>query len=311
MLYFQTWKVVLILGICALGVIFSLPNAFAPETVAKWPSFLPHRQISLGLDLRGGSHLLLEVDMSSVERDRLSALVDELRSAMLAGHIGYTNLGVQGDHVAFTLRDTARLDDVRAAIAKADPAVDVTVSAGGDITVRPQPVALEARKRSAVEQSIEIVRRRIDETGTKEPSIQREGDDRILLQLPGVDNPEHVKELIGRTAKMTFQLVDPNAAPQDARGGKVPAGDILLPSSTTANGQPTQYWVVRRRVMVSGDTLTDAQATFQNSSPVVSFKFDSTGARRFADATKENVGKPFAIVLDGKVISAPVITLSL
>ena len=306
MLYFQTWKVVLILGICALGVIFSLPNAFAPETVAKWPSFLPHRQISLGLDLRGGSHLLLEVDMSSVERDRLSALVDELRSAMLAGHIGYTNLGVQGDHVAFTLRDTARLDDVRAAIAKADPAVDVTVSAGGDITVRPQPVALEARKRSAVEQSIEIVRRRIDETGTKEPTIQREGDDRILVQLPGVENPEHVKALLGRTAKMTFQLVDPNASVDEARAGRVPPGDEMLPATESRPGLP-QYYVVRRRVMVGGDTLTDAQPTFQQNEPVVSFKFDSVGGRRFADATRDNVGKPFAIVLDNKVISAPVI----
>jgi protein-export membrane protein SecD len=127
------------------------------------------------------------------------------------------------------------------------------------------------------------------------------------VQLPGVENPEHVKEILGKTAKMTFQLVDPNASPQDARGGRLPPGDILLPSSDTANGQSSQYYVVRRRVMVSGDTLTDAQATFQNSTPVVSFKFDSTGARRFADATKENVGKPFAIVLDNKVISAPVI----
>ena len=175
------------------------------------------------------------------------------------------------------------------------------------VTLTPNQAALIQRRNSAIDQSIEIVRRRIDETGTKEPTIQREGDDRILVQLPGVENPEHVKELIGRTAKMTFQLVDPNAAPQDARGGRLPPGDVLLPSSTTANGQPTQYYVVRRRVMVSGDTLTDAQATFQNSTPVVSFKFDSTGARRFADATKENVGKPFAIVLDGKVISAPVI----
>jgi len=306
MLYFQGWKLTLIIGVCLLGFLFALPNAFSPATVAHWPSFL-QRQVSLGLDLRGGSHLLLEVDMNAVEQERLNSLVDEVRTQLVAAKIGYTDLAATANHVSFTVRDAGRMNDVRGIIDKIDPSLDTQIGAGGTVTLTPNQAALIQRRNSAVDQSIEIVRRRIDETGTKEPTIQREGEDRILVQLPGVDNPEHVKELLGKTAKMTFQLVDVNASPPDSRNGRVPPGDVLLPGETNGKGQPTQYYVVRRRVMVSGDTLTDAQATFQNSQAVVSFKFDSTGARRFADATKENVGKPFAIVLDNKVISAPVI----
>ena len=306
MLYFQGWKLAIVIGVCALGVIFALPNAFSPETIAHWPSFL-RNQISLGLDLRGGSHLLLEVDMSTVEKERLNGLVDEVRTQLLADKIGYTDLAATADHVSFTVRDTARMNDVKAIVTKIDPGMDIQVGANGVVTLTPNQAAVIARRSAAVNQSIEIVRRRIDETGTKEPTIQREGDDRILVQLPGVENPEHVKELLGRTAKMTFQLVDVNASPQDARNGKLPPGDVVLPDQATQNGQPTNYYVVRRRVLVSGDALTDAQPTFQDNQPVVSFKFDSAGGRRFAEATKENVGKPFAIVLDNKVISAPVI----
>jgi protein-export membrane protein SecD len=289
MLYFQTWKVILILAACALGVIFSAPNLFSADMLASLPDFIPKRQVSLGLDLRGGSHLLLEVDMDSVERERLNGLVDEIRGALLDAKTGYTGLAIEGDHVAFSLREAGDLNALHDAILKLDPDLQVNLTASGVSTVKFSDAAIQARRRSAVDQSIEIVRRRIDETGTKEPTIQREGDDRILVQLPGVENPEHVKELLGRTAKMTFQLVDTDA------------------SADNRPGTP-QFYVVKRRVMVSGDTLTDAQPTFQNGNePVVSFTFDSVGARRFGDATTSNVGKPFAIVLDNKVISAPVI----
>ncbi len=305
MLYFQGWKLALILGVCLLGLVIALPNAFAPTTIAGWPSFLQH-QVSLGLDLRGGSYLLLQVDMGAVERERLNNVVDELRTQLIAAKIGYKDLGATTDHVTVTLLDPGRMQDLRAIITKIDPGMDVQTGAGGAATITPNQVDLTAQQNAVVGQSIEIVRRRIDEAGTREANIQREGVDRIVVQLPGIANPEHVKELLGQTAKMTFQLVDMNASPQDARNGKLPPGDEVLPGEAQS-GQPTQYYVVRRRVMVSGDTLTDAQPTFENSQPVVSFKFDSIGARRFADATKENVGKPFAIVLDNKVISAPVI----
>jgi protein-export membrane protein SecD len=170
-------------------------------------------------------------------------------------------------------------------------------------------VATETRRAQAVEQSIEIIRRRIDETGTKEPTIQRQGQDRILVELPGVDNPTRIKELLGRTAKLTFQLVDGSVTVDEARRGRLPPGDEILAAEEGRGNRSSgaTAYVVKKRVMVGGDTLTDAQATFQQNEPVVSFKFDAAGARRFGDATRENVGKPFAIVLDNKVISAPVI----
>ena len=308
MLYFQPWKVLAILIVCVLGVILSLPNLFNPQTLERLPSWIPHKQVSLGLDLRGGSHLLLEVDMNQVLRERLNAAVDSARTELRNARIGYSGLAVQGNQVTVTVRDLDRLNDVRGIVKKIDADLDAQVDPDGKVTLTFNESALTALKRSILEQSIEIVRRRIDETGVKEPTIQREGDDRILVQLPGIDNPEHVKELIGRTAKMTFQLVDTNVNVEDAKRS-LPPGDEILPSAEDARhpGVSGPSYVVQRRVMVSGDALTDAQATFQDGQPVVSFKFDANGGRRFGDVTKANVGKPFAIVLDGKVISAPVI----
>ena len=308
MLYFANWKVLLICAVCALGVLASLPNLFTPAQLAHVPRFIPHQQVALGLDLRGGSYLLLEVDVAAAQRDRLNAIIDSVRNALRDAKIGYTGLNVEGDAIVFTIRDAPRIDDARQALGKIDPELTVEIASGGAGTMRFGTVATETRRRQAVEQSIEIIRRRIDDTGTKEPTIQREGQDRILVQLPGVDNPEHVKALLGRTAKLTFQLVDGSVTVEDARRGRLPPGDeILAAEEGRGKGGGAAAYVVRKRVMVGGDTLTDAQATFQNNEPVVSFKFDAAGARRFGDATRENVGKPFAIVLDNKVISAPVI----
>jgi protein-export membrane protein SecD len=309
MLYFANWKILLIVVVCTAGVIFSLPNLFTPAQLSHLPSFLPQKQVALGLDLRGGSYLLLEVDVAAAQRDRLNSVIDTVRGALLNAKIGYTGLNVEGDAIAFQIRDLDRLDDARQALAKIDPDLVSEISSDGAGTIKFTQVATEARRRQAVDQSIEIIRRRIDETGTKEPTIQREGANRILVQLPGVDNPEHVKALLGRTAKLTFQLVDTGISVDDARRGRMPPGDEVLPAADDPRGRNSgaTAYVVRKRVMVGGDTLVDAQATFQNSEPVVSFRFDAVGAKRFGDATRENVGKPFAIVLDNKVISAPVI----
>jgi preprotein translocase subunit SecD len=311
MLYFANWKVLLICGICALGVLLSLPNLFTPAQLARLPSFIPHKQVALGLDLRGGSYLLLEVDVAAAQRDRLSTIIDSVRNTLRDAHIGYTGLNVEGDAITFTIREPDRVEEAKKALAKIDPDLTVEIASDGSGTMKFSTVATESRRRQAVEQSIEIIRRRIDETGTKEPTIQREGQDRILVQLPGVDNPEHVKALLGRTAKLSFQLVDQSVSVEDARRGRLPPGDEILPAAEEGRGGRSAAtagaYVVRKRVMVGGDTLVDAQATFQNNEPVVSFKFDTVGAKRFGDATRENVGKPFAIVLDNKVISAPVI----
>jgi preprotein translocase subunit SecD len=287
-------------------VILSAPNLFNTAWLASLPSFVPHKQVALGLDLRGGSYLLLEVDVAAAQRERLNGIVDNVRNALLNAKIGYTGLAVQGDGIVFTIRDAERIDEARSALAKLDADLTVTIAADGSGTMRFTDAATQTQRERAVSQSIEIIRRRIDETGTKEPTIQREGQQRILVQLPGIDNPEHVKALLGRTAKLTFQLVDTAVSLDDARRGRLPPGDEILPAAEGERGGQAAY-VVRRRIMVGGDTLTDAEPNFQNNEPVVSFKFDAAGAKRFGDATRENVGKPFAIVLDNKVISAPII----
>src|SRR2546430_14429209 len=310
MLYFESWKIALICAVCALGVLLSLPNLFSPAWLAALPNFVPHKQVALGLDLRGGSYLLLQVDVAAAQHERLNSLTDNVRNALRDANIGYTGLEVEGDAITFTIREPGRIEDARQALRKIDPDLTVEIAGDGSGAMRFGTVATDSRRRQAVDQSIEIIRRRIDETGTKEPTIQREGSDRILVQLPGVDNPERVKQLLGRTAKLTFQLVDQSVTVEDARRGRLPPGDEILPGVEEGRARGSSgagSYVVRKRIMVGGDTLTDAQATFQNNEPVVSFKFDSVGAKKFGDATRENVGKPFAIVLDNKVISAPVI----
>src|SRR5579872_2559643 len=306
MLYFANWKILLICVACALGVLFSLPNLFTPAQLDWLPSQIPHKQVNLGLDLRGGSYLLLEVDVAAAQTEQLNSIIDTVRNALLDAKIGYTGLNIQNNAIVFTIRDQDRIDDAKNALAKIDQALTVDIGSDGAGKMQFSSVATEQRRQQAVDQSIEIIRRRLDETGTKEPTIQRQGADRILVELPGVGDPEHVKQLLGKTAKLTFQLVDQSMAPDEAKRGRMPLGDEVLPAQTDRPGQPQSY-LVKRRVMVGGDTLVDAQATFQNNEPVVSFRFDGVGARRFGDATRENVGKPFAIVLDDKVISAPVI----
>ncbi len=308
MLYFANWKVLLICGVCLLGVLLSALNLLTPAQLAHLPPFA-RKQVALGLDLRGGSYLLLQVDIAAAQRERLNTTIDSVRNTLRDAHIGYTGLNVEGDAITFTIRETDRIEDAKRELAKIDPDLTVEIAPDGTGTMKFSAAATETRRRQAVEQSIEIIRRRIDEAGTKEPTIQREGQDRILVQLPGIDNPERVKALLGRTAKLTFQLVDQSVTVEDARRGRLPPGDEILPSVDEGRGRGggAGSYVVRKRVMVGGDTLVDAQATFQNNEPVVSFKFDSVGGKKFGDATRENVGKPFAIVLDSKVISAPVI----
>jgi preprotein translocase subunit SecD len=306
MLYFANWKVLLICGVCALGVLFSLPNLLTPGQLAWIPNSIPHRQVALGLDLRGGSYLLLQVDVAGAQREQLHSIVDNVRDALLSAKIRYTGLKVEGDAIVFTIGDNDQIEPAKAALAKIDRTLTIDIGPDGAGKMQFTAQATEVRRSQAVDQSIEIIRRRIDETGTKEPTIQRQGQDRILVELPGIDNPEHVKALLGKTAKLTFQLVDMNVTLDQARKS-LPPGDEILQSVEGARGGPTAY-VVKKKVMVGGDTLVDAQVTFQdNNNPVVSFRFDSAGARRFGDATRDNVGKPFAIVLDNKVISAPVI----
>jgi preprotein translocase subunit SecD len=184
--------------------------------------------------------------------------------------------------------------------------MDLTISTDGTVSAGYSDTAIADIEQHVMNQSIEIVRRRIDETGTREPTIQRQGKDRILVQLPGIQDPERVKDILGKTAKMTFRFVDTSVTPQSAASGQLPSTSEVLPAASPRPGEPTSY-VIMKRVMVSGENLTNAQASFQDAMPVVNFTFDSLGATRFCDATRSNVGKLFSIVLDNEVISAPVI----
>jgi preprotein translocase subunit SecD len=307
MLYFSRFKTTLILAACTLGVLLCLPNLTAAPV-----SWLPWRQVNLGLDLKGGSYLLMQVDMSAVVRERLDSLLDTVRHDLLGASIGYQNLAVQPaqNRVVFRLRDPAQqaqaLRVLRTAITSSNAGgpsdVDVTTTPDGQIALALSPVAMTERATSAIQQSIEIVRRRIDETGVADPQIARQGQDRIVVQLPGVSDPERIKQLLGKTAKMTFHLLDENA---NVNAPTPPPGIEFLPMQDN----PQVKLAIRKRVEVDGGNLTDARAgqNPQTGEWVVDFTFDSAGARRFGDVTRANVGKPFAIVLDNKVISAPVI----
>ena len=308
MLYFPTWKIVAVLATCALGLLIALPNVLDRAWVEGLPTWMMARQVQLGLDLQGGSHLLLQVDTGALLAERLDSLTDETRLALRKADVGYVGLGVVGDHVGLRLRDLADRDKAQEALSEIDPDLVIVVAEDGQVTIGLSEPAVLARRDAAVAQSIEIVRRRIDETGTREPTIQRQGAERIVVQLPGVDDPERIKSLLGKTAKLTFRMLDPSVTVPEAKAGRLPAGSELLPSDAErdAQGNPLEY-VVRKRVMVGGDSLTDSQPVFQQGQPVVNFRFDAAGGRRFGEATTEGVGQRMAIVLDGRVISAPVI----
>jgi preprotein translocase subunit SecD len=303
MLNFPLWKVLVVVGICLLGTLLAVPNFLGRATLDATPGWLPHNQLTLGLDLQGGSHLLMEVDLDAVIKERLDAVVDGIRSGFREADIGYTDLGIVGDSVQVRLRNPADLERARPVLEDLATGMALDIADDGTAALTYTDVEIQRLSRDVVQRSIEIVRRRVDELGTTEPSIQRQGDTRIIIQVPGFSDPERLKAIIGQTAKMTFRFVD-----ETASADNVPATAELLPSAETGpDGKPVRWFVVNKRVIVSGENLTDAQATFQQNQPVVSFRFDSVGAKRFGDATAENVGRIFAIVLDDKVISAPVI----
>ena len=305
MMYFSRLKTAFVLGVCLLGALLCLPNAI--NAPADW---LPWNKIHLGLDLRGGSYLLLEVDMGTVVRERLDGLADASRTALRTAKVERYVVTPQPDQdrILIKLADPGQITAARVAItplgvnATGGNDLEFADIGGGQLTATLSAPGLKARATQAVEQSIEIVRRRIDETGVVDPQISRQGDSRIVVQLPGIEDPDRIKQLLGKTARMTFRLTDENA---NMNSPVPPPGVDFLPMEST----PSQKIAVRRRVEVDGANLTDARAGQNNQTGewVVNFTFDSIGTRRFADISTRNVGHPFAIVLDDKVISAPVI----
>jgi len=320
MLHFSNYKIAGIGFLLFLGALFSLPNFLSEETRLSMPELLPSSTLNLGLDLQGGSHLLLSVDTDSVQRERLEDLTSDIRLALRGERIGYTGLGRIDNGVTVTIRDAEDLQkatDVLSGLAqpisgsaltsfeqRTDLDVQNTEGLTFQLTVTEDAIA--ARNTRTVQQSIEIIRRRVDELGTTEPTIQRQGETRILVQVPGLDDPERLKALLGQTAKMNFHLVDQTVSGYEVQDGKrPPAGARLVYTDT----EPQVPYVIRRRAIVSGERLVDASVGFdpQTNAPEVNFRFDALGGRKFGEVTQANVGRPFAIVLDDKVISAPII----
>lgn len=315
MLYFTRWRALGIILIALVVCLCAVPNFFPEAQVKTWPAWA-QRRLVLGLDLQGGSYLLLEVDANYVKKEKLDQVRDDVRRSLREAKIGYTGLVTRGDTVEVRVKDT----DLQAALTKlrdlsqpiggllgssAQRDLDISDAGGGLIRLALSQPAMVERMRKTIEQSIQIVERRVNELGTVEPLIQRQGTDRILVQVPGLQDPTHLKELLGKTAKMEFRMVDTSVPPDQAqRGGLPPDSELLMSQSS-----PKVPYVVKKQVLVSGGELTDAQTGFdqRTNEPIVSFRFNSTGARKFAQATQENVGLPFAIVLDNEVISAPVI----
>ncbi|ATE66431.1 protein translocase subunit SecD [Rhizorhabdus dicambivorans] len=314
MLDFPRWKVLSIVISLAIGVLLSVPS-FIPESVtARWGlTGLP--RVNLGLDLSGGSHLMLEADTADLAKQNVERMEELVRTEMRRASppIAIGDISTTGGRLSFFVRDSGQID---AAVERIRTLTqpsgmsgqrdwNVAVVDSTRIVLTPTDAGTKASVDSAMEVAKEVVRKRIDEMGTREPNIVRQGSERILVQVPGLQDPAALKALIGRTAKLEFKLVDLTADPAEVARGRAPVGSEVVPYPDNPGGVP--FIAVKRRAMLTGDELVNAQLSYnsQTNEPVVSITFNSDGGRKFARVTQENVNKPFAMILDGKVLSAP------
>ncbi|MGY6533123.1 protein translocase subunit SecD [Glycocaulis sp.] len=324
MLYFARWKIALILGTILLGVLFLLPNFVAEDQrfdaqgrpQGAW-EYLPSNSVNLGLDLRGGSHLVFQVDMDEVRAERIVRLADDVRTVLRNQPAILTAApAVVEDRVVVRLsrpedmtEAMRRLQSINEPISTqmGQPGLDRTLNIqqdpdGRTIRVSITEAAFESIQRRTVTQSVEVIRRRIDATGTTEPTIVRQGDDRVLVQVPGESDPQRIIDIVGTTARMTFHMVEANVDPGPDGQGRMPPGIMAVP--TEYPEEP--FLAVQRRALVTGEQLVSASQGFNEAGqPSVNFRFNTSGARAFGEATAANVGRRFAIVLDDVIISAP------
>lgn len=314
MLGFTRWKVILIVTSLLLGAVLAVPT-FLPERVFnQLPSALQVK-VNLGLDLSGGSHILLEANPADVAKARLEGMEEQIRTELRRGNpkIAIGDISRKGGKLAFMVRNPAQVD---AAVERIRPLTqgagltgqrDYTVEVvdSSTIILTPTQAGTDAALKQAMEDAKQVIDRRINELGTREPTIIRQGANRIVVQVPGLQDPGQLKQLLGQTAKLEFKLVDYAADPAELAQGRAPIGSEILPYPDNPSGMP--IIAVKRQVMVSGDELTDATQGYdqQNNQPVVNIRFNGSGGRKFGRVTTENVNKPFAIILDGKVLSAP------
>jgi preprotein translocase subunit SecD len=322
MLDFPRWKVLSIFGFLAVLMALAIPSFFPEDMTKGWPV---HPRINLGLDLAGGSYLLLEADTSQLVTDRVNLMSDSVATAMRkVPRIDIGDITTDGGKVSFMLRNVGQLEDARQRLSQMTTGAQMTGQRDWDIQVvdstrfviTPTKAGVDEAIDSAMSGATEVVRRRIDSLGTREPTIIRQGATRIVVQVPGLQDPTALKALLGKTAKLEFKLVDTTADTAKLAVGQSPIGDQILPyPSATGRGFPYVGYpankvpviAVRRAAIITGQDLTDArvQNDSQTNAPVVAFQFNTEGGKRFARTTQENVNKPFAIILDGSVISAP------
>jgi preprotein translocase subunit SecD len=318
MLHVSRWKTIAVVLACLASLLFTLPNFFSKATVERWPAWLPRLQLPLGLDLSGGAHLLLAMDTSEVRKDWLDNVRDDARRRLREARIAFTGLGIVNNAVQIRL---AAPEDADAAVKLLQGLVqqsgnaflgtsvadlDVTKGEAGLITITPTAPGLQQRIANAVSASVETIRRRVDQLGTAEASVVRQGRDRVLVQFPGIQDTTQLKALIGKTARLSFHEVHASISADEARRARAPAGFRIYASADKDDAGP---YLLRETPVVRGDELVDAQPAFdqRTSEPIISFRFNNAGARKFGAFTRDNVHRPFAIVLDDQVISAPVI----
>lgn len=313
MLQVARWRIILVAVVTALGILFAFPNFLPPAAREALPGFLPRQAINLGLDLRGGSQLLLEIDTAALQAQQLDNVADQMASALRDAdpQIRYTGRGVVGDAARVRLLDPTQMEAARRVLRPlslstaggAEIIEFTTEGAEGLIEARTSPVHLRELSRQAAQQSIEVIRRRIDPTGTSEVTIVRQGDERIVVQAPGVSDPELLKERIGQTALMTFHMVR-EVSPEDAAAGRLPPGAMVVGPYPNSGGSSE---VVERRARLTGESLTRANPSTdgQTNEFVLAFQLDSEGSRIFCRITRDNTGQRFAILLDNQVLTAP------
>ncbi|MEL7446032.1 MAG: protein translocase subunit SecD [Pseudomonadota bacterium] len=317
MLDFPTWKKVWLWGLTIIAALAAVPSLLNSTSI-QLPEFLPNPQVNLGLDLAGGSHLLLEADPEEVRGQRLENMEEAVRSALrrpggdTANRIRIGDVSTAGGQLSFMLDSPADIDRARGEI---EPLMqgsglvrewDLEVVDTQRMVLSPTSDGLTEAVDLAMESAIEVVRRRIDELGTREPTIIRQGDTRIVVQVPGLEDPEELKDLLGQTAQLEFKLVDLDVLPSDVAAGVVPAGTEIFPYAEGSRFEG-QSVAVKRLGGIRGDSLTGAQAGVnpETNENIVNIQFDQQGATKFAQLTSENVDKPFAIILDSEVLSAP------
>lgn len=315
MLAFPRWKIVVVMLVSSFFVLTALPNVLPPAALEKLPRFLPSATVPLGLDLRGGSHLLLQLDFKTYMRDHMANMRDGMRDSLRKAKVGYRDLRANGNEITVRIESDSVPAGVKLAdiFRSVDPDMTVEQTDTGLTRLTYDEQKLKAMQLRLLEQSVEIVDRRVNESGTKEPIIQRQGTDRIVVQVPGLADPAELKRLLGKTAKMTFHLVNESVSADSIAQDAVPADTMLLPSddpTESREGKEMRY-PIYTQVALGGEHLTNANASFSEGLPVVEFQFNSLGAQKFGAITQANIGRRFAIVLDGKVITAPVIRSSI